>query len=158
MNKAPQDAIKIVSENRKARFNYQIIETFEVGIVLSGAEVKSIRGGGLSLQESYVRPYKGEVFLLGAHIKEYKFTTDSKYNPTQQRKLLLHKKEIEKLIGKVEQKGLTLVPLKAYLKNGRVKLEIALGKGKDSVDKRQDIKQKETKREIQRALKRGDIK
>ena len=155
MNKPTDNAIKIVSENRKARFNYSIIESVEAGIVLTGAEVKSIRLGGLSLQESYIRPDKGEMYLLGAHIKNYSHDTNRDYNPTASRKLLLHKREIEKLSGKVDTKGLTLVPLKAYFKNGRVKIEIALGKGKNVVDKRDDLKEKDSKRELQRRLKAG---
>ncbi len=155
MNKAPNDAIKVAAENRKARFNYTIVESFEAGIVLTGAEVKSIRLGGMSLQESYIRPYKGELFLLGAHIKAYSHDTNREYDPVAQRKLLMHKKEIEKLRGRVEQKGLTLIPLKVYFKGGRVKVELALGKGKNTVDKRDDIKEKDAKRDIQRRLKHG---
>ena len=147
------DNNKIFAENRKARFNYSIVESFEAGIVLSGAEVKSIRAGSMSLQESYIRPTKGELWLLNAHIKQYSHNTDPDYNPIQPRKLLMHKKEIEKLSIKVDQKGLTIVPLKVYLKSGLIKVELALGKGKNVVDKREDIKDKESKRAVDRALK-----
>jgi SsrA-binding protein len=155
VSKPSDSSIKIASENRKARFNFTILESHEAGIVLTGAEVKSIRLGGLSLQESYIRPFHGELFLLGAHIKAYSHDTNREYDPTVQRKLLMHKKEIEKLQSKVEQKGLTLVPLKVYFKNGRVKVEVALGKGKNTIDKRSDIKEKDAKRDIQRRIKSG---
>lgn len=147
--------IKIISENRKARFDYHIVESFEAGIVLTGAEIKSIRAGGISLQESYVRPQNGELLLLGAHIKPYSHSANSEYDPVRPRKLLMHKVEIIKLQGKVEQKGLTLVPLKVYLKSGRAKIEIALAKGKSAPDKRHDIKDKEAKRDIARVMKQG---
>lgn len=147
------ESIKVLAENRKARHDYHLEDFMETGIVLSGAEVKSIRKGGLSLQESYVKPLRGEVWLLNAHINNYSHDTTKEYNPIRDRKLLLHKKEISRLIGKVEQKGCTLVAVKAYLKLGKVKLEIALGKGKNTVDKRQDLKAKESKRTVERALK-----
>lgn len=146
--------IKIVSENRKARFNYHIVESFEAGIVLTGAEIKSIRSSGISLQESFILPKNGELLIVNAHIHPYSHALgDKEYNPVRPRKLLMHKYEIEKLRGRVEQKGLTLIPLKLYLKNGRAKLEIALAKGKAGPDKREDIKERETKRELERALK-----
>jgi len=148
---------KLISENRKARFNYHLIEKFEAGIVLTGNEIKSIRSGGVSLDEAYVRPHNGELYLLGAHINEYTFSSRvSEYNPTRPRKLLLHKHEISKLQGRVEAKGMTIVPVRLYInKRGRAKLEIALAKGKDSPDKRRDIMDREKKREAQRAMKRG---
>lgn len=147
------DSIKILSENRKARFNYHILDSFEAGIVLSGAEIKSIRAGGISLQEGYISPRNGELWLLGAHIKPYVFSPDKEYDPVQPRKLLMHKEEIKRLAGKVEQKGLTLVPLKIYLKRGRAKLEVALAQGKSAPDKRHDIKKKEADRDLARAIK-----
>lgn len=154
MKDSPEKSgMKVIAENRKARFNYQIVETFEAGMVLTGAEIKSIRQGGISLQESYVAPYKGELFLLSAHIKPYSHTKDDLYDPVRRRKLLMHKKEISRLQGKVEQKGLTLIPLKVYLKNGRAKIELALAKGKAAPDKRDDIKDRQAKREIERAVK-----
>ena len=140
--------------NRKARFNYTILETFEAGIVLSGNEIKSIRDGGVLLAEAYIKPQNGEMLLIGSHIKEYAFSHDPKYNPDRVRKLLLHKREIERLQGKVETKGLTLVPLRLYLKNGLAKVEIALAKGKDAPDKRRTIMAREKDREAERAMKR----
>lgn len=151
---AVDSGIKIISENRKARFHYEIIEKFEAGIVLTGAEIKAMRETGISLQESFIRPAQGEMLLLNAHIKPYSHTArDIEYNPIRTRKLLMHKKEILHLQGKVEQKGLTIIPLKIYLKKGRAKLEIALARGKAGPDKREDIKDRESKRDLARVLK-----
>ena len=113
---------KLIVQNKKARFDYHIIETLEAGIVLTGSEIKSFRLGEVSLAESYVRPEKGEIFLLAAHIKPYAFDSNKEYEPARKRKLLMHKHEIEKLRGTVEQQGLTIIPLRMYLKNGRAKL------------------------------------
>lgn len=154
MSKAAADiSEKLVVQNKKARFDYHIIESFEAGIVLTGAEIKSVRLGEVSLSESFVRPEKGEVFLFGAHIKPYSFNGDKEYDPTRRRKLLMHRHEIDKLRGRVEQKGLTIVPLKLYLKRGRAKLEIGLAKGKNAPDKRQTMKERESKREMARLTK-----
>jgi SsrA-binding protein len=146
---------KVLGENRKARFDYHIIERFEAGLVLSGAEIQSVRRGGMSIQESYVRPQNGEVFLLGAHISKYEFSGAKEYDPLRPRKLLLKRSEIEKLAGAVERKGLTVVPLTIYLKNGFAKVEVALAKGKDAPDKRDAIKKREANREASRALRRN---
>jgi SsrA-binding protein len=144
-----------ITENRKARFNYHIIEKYEAGLVLTGNEIKSIRDGGISIDEAYVRPQQEEIYLLGAHIRAYKFCTDKEYNPTRPRKLLLNRSEINKLQGRVEAKGMTIVPLRVYVnKRGKAKIEIALAKGKDSPDKRKDIVSREKKREAERAMKR----
>jgi SsrA-binding protein len=147
--------IKIITENRKARFEYEIIEKFEAGIILTGSEIKSIRQDGASIAESYVRPDNDTVYLLGAHIKPYAFSSEKDYNPTRARKLLLHRHQIEKLRGRVEEKGLTIVPLKLYFKGGYAKLEIALARGKAAPDKRHTIKAREGEREIARVMKRG---
>lgn len=144
---------KIVVTNRKARFDYHIEDKIEAGLVLTGAEIKSIREGGMTLEQSYVRPHKGELFLIGAHIKPYGFADDKSYDPVRPRKLLLHKAEINKFRGKVESKGFTLVPLSIYLKEGKAKLELALAKGKSAPDKRQNIKEKESKRDLSRVMK-----
>lgn len=156
MNKspAPQENVKVIAVNKRARFEYHIIEVFEAGIVLSGAEIKSIRAGGISIGEAYVHPWNGEIFLHGAHIVPYSHSGAKEYEPTQKRKLLLHAEEIDKLRARVEEKGLTIVPLRVYLKNGRAKVEIALAKGKDAPDKRKSIKEREGKREVDRAMKR----
>ncbi|MCU0516855.1 MAG: SsrA-binding protein SmpB [Oscillatoria sp. Prado101] len=149
------EGIKIVSDNRQARFLYEILDTYEAGIELKGTEVKSIREGKVNLRDGYVLIRNGEAWLINAHISPY--GTASEYfnhDPRRTRRLLLHKQEIRKLIGKVEQQGLTLVPLKMYLKRGWVKIEVALGKGKKLHDKREDERRKEDKREMERAMKR----
>ena len=144
---------KVIAVNRKARFDYHVIETFEAGLVLTGAEMKSIRGGGISLAESYIQPIRGELFLLNAHIPPYAHSGLKEYDPLRKRKLLMHLEEIDKLRGRVEQKGLTLVPLSLYLKRGYAKLELALVKGKAGPDKRQSIKERDSKRELARVMK-----
>ena len=146
---------KVVAENRKARFEYHILEPVEAGMVLSGAEIKSIRAEGISISEAYVRPSDGELFLLNAYITPYSHSGDKEYDPRRSRKLLLHKREIEKLSREVEAKGVTIVPLRVYLKNGRAKIEIATAKGKAAPDKRENIKKRESDREIARALSKG---
>lgn len=149
------EGIKIVSDNRQARFLYEILETYEAGIELKGTEVKSIREGKVNLRDGYALIRKGEAWLLNVHISPH--STAGEYfnhDPLRTRKLLLHKQEIRKLIGKVEQQGLTLVPLKMYLKRGLVKVSIGLGKGKKLHDKREDLKQRQDKREMERAMKR----
>ncbi|MCI5064595.1 SsrA-binding protein SmpB [bacterium] len=146
-------SVKVVAENRKARFRYHLEEFFEAGLVLTGGEIKSIRAGAISLGESYVIPHRRELYLVNAHITPYAFDTNTQGDPTRRRKLLLHRREIDKLIGRVEAKGFTLVPVKVYLKKGRAKLQIALAKGKDTGDKRETIKERDAKREAQRAMK-----
>ena len=148
------EAVKIVAANRKARFDYHILETFEAGLVLTGAEIKSIRSGEATISEAYVRPDKEELFLLNAYILPYSHSADKEYDPRRPRKLLMHRREINKLIRELETKGMTIVPLQIHLKNGRAKIEIALGKGKAAPDKRQDIKKREGEREIARELSR----
>jgi len=139
--------------NPQAKFNYDILDKFEAGIVLLGAEVKSVRAGQISLKESFAKVKNGEVWLMGAHITPYKQGTPEGYNPIRPRKLLLHKKEINHLIGKLNEQGLSLIPVKMYLKKNKIKLELGLGKGKKKYDKRASIKEKEFKRTQQRVLK-----
>ena len=153
MRNDTRGAIKVIADNKKAFFNYEIIEHFEAGIVLKGAEIKALREGKISLQESYIRVIDGELYLLQAYIKEYSHSNDKEYDPIRKRKLLMHKKEICKLASKVEVKGLTLVPVKAYFRNGFVKLDVALARGKNAPDKRNAIKEREQKIEAGRALK-----
>jgi SsrA-binding protein len=148
------EAIKVITANRKARFDYHILETFEAGLVLTGAEIKSIRAGEVTVNEAYVRPVAGELFLLNAHIQPYSQSGDKEYDPRRPRKLLMHKREIAKLVRELEAKGTTIVPLQLHLKNGRAKIEIGLGKGKAAPDKRQDIKKREASREVARELAR----
>ncbi len=146
---------KIIVVNKKARFDYHILETYEAGIVLSGAEIKSVRKGGASLNQSFVLPYGEELFLQGAHIAPYDHSGALDYDPTRKRKLLMHRHEIDKLRARVETKGLTIVPLQMYLLRGRAKLEIGLAKGKANPDKRDSIKEREGKREVARAIRRN---
>jgi|SRR6476646_3217124 SsrA-binding protein len=149
------ESFKIVSDNRQARYLYEILETYEAGIELKGTEVKSIRKGQANLRDGYALIRNGEAWLLNVHVSPH--TTASQFfnhDPRRTRKLLLHKQEIRKLIGKVEQQGLTLIPLKMYLKKGLVKVSIGLGKGKKLHDKRDDLKQRQDKREMERAMKR----
>jgi len=149
-----------LATNKKARFDYEILETFEAGLVLSGQEVKSVRQGQASLKSAYVTINKDkDVFLLNASIPRYKMAGPlPNYEPTQSRKLLLHKKEIERLAGKIEQTGLTLVALSLYTKHRKIKLEIGLAKGKKKFDKRQTIKNRDEKRKIQRVLKQKTLR
>lgn len=139
--------------NRQARFNYEILDTFEAGIALTGAEVKSVRAGQVSLKESFARIKDQEAWLLNTHIAPYSSGVPAGYEPTRARKLLLHKKEIKHLVGKLQEKGLSLVPLRMYIKKNRVKIELGLGKGKKKYDKRQSIKDKELRRLEQRKMK-----
>lgn len=147
--------IKIVSDNRKARFLYEILETYEAGIELVGTEVKSIRAGKVNLADGYAFIKDGEVWLTNVHISPYQASSQYfNHDPRRSRKLLLHRKQINQLIGKIEQKGLTLVPLKMYLKGSWVKVSIGLGRGKKLHDKRETVKRRQDEREISRAMKR----
>ncbi|EKQ70134.1 SsrA-binding protein [Leptolyngbyaceae cyanobacterium JSC-12] len=145
---------KIVSDNRQARFQYEILETYEAGIQLFGTEVKSIRAGKVNLKDGFALIRNGEALLLNVHISPH-HTTSQVFNhdPRRTRKLLLHRDEIRRLTGKIEQQGLTLVPLKMYLKRGWVKVDIALARGKKLHDKREDVRKRQDQREMQRALK-----
>ena len=141
-----------VAVNRRARHDYFIEESVEAGLVLSGSEVKSLRAGKAQLKDSYGRIKDGEVWLLNAHISEYAAAAQFGHEPTRARKLLLHRREIERLIGKVKERGLTLVPLRLYFKHGRAKVEMGLARGKKLYDKRASIKERETQREMDRAV------
>lgn len=149
------NGVLLVASNKKARHDYEVLDTLEVGIVLKGSEVKAVREGSVNLKESYVRIVKEELFLVGAHISPYSHAGDDSHKPTRMRKLLAHRKEIERLTQSVERKGLSLIPIKIYFKNGRCKLEIATGRGKKIHDKRGDMKDREAKREIERVMKGG---
>jgi SsrA-binding protein len=153
------DGTKLITSNRRARRDYVILETFEAGLVLQGTEVKALRDGKASLAEAYARLDGDEVWLVGAHIPEYRHGNRQNHEPTRPRKLLLRRLEIERLRGKVEEKGLTLVPLRLYWKRGRAKIEIALGRGKKAFDRRDDVARREAQREMDRAMsrrRRGD--
>ena len=144
---------KLIAENRRARYEYELLDRFEAGIVLQGTEVKSLRDGRVSLAGAWADVRDGELWLLGADIAVYEAGTHANHEPTRPRKLLLHRGEIDSMIGKVTQRGLTLVPLRLYFKGGRVKLELAVARGKSVVDKRRDIASRDAKREIERAFK-----
>ncbi|AOX02838.1 SsrA-binding protein [Moorena producens PAL-8-15-08-1] len=149
------ESYKLISDNRQARFRYEILETYEAGIELKGTEVKSIRVGKVNLRDGYGLIRGGEAWLLNVHISPYQNINEYfNHDPRRNRKLLLHRKEINKLTGKLEQQGLTLVPLKIYLKRGLVKVSIGLGRGKKLHDKRETIKRRQDQRDMARALKR----
>ncbi len=143
-----------LATNRKAFFHYEVLERAEAGIVLVGTEVKSIRAGGLEFKDAYVEPRGGELLLVGCRIAPYSHANLMNHSPDRDRKLLLHKREIEKLTGRVVERGLTILPLRAYLKNGRVKVEIGLARGKRAHDKREAIKKKDQEREARQAIAR----
>ncbi len=143
---------KLLAENRRARHDFHILERIEAGIALSGTEVKSLRDGGGNLRESYAMLRGGEVFLVGANIAPYKQGNIQNHEPLRDRKLLLHRREIEKLGSRVAERGNTLVPLALYLSGGRVKLELGLAKGKEGVDKRHAMAERDARRQIDRAL------
>ena len=145
---------KLICANRRARFEYHIEETHEAGLVLTGAEVKSLRQGRASLNDSFARVNRGEAFLLNAHISHYEPAHHFKTDPTRARKLLLHKKEIMRLMGKVQEQGLTLVPLRLYFRDGKAKVELALAKGKKLYDKRAATRERDVKRDLARAMRR----
>jgi len=153
-SKKSLEGIKIVCSNRKALHDYYIIENYEAGISLKGTEVKSLREGKANLKDSYALIKDEEIYLMNCHISPYSAGSRENPTPTRTRKLLLHKREIQKLIGKTHEKGLTLIPLKIYFKKGRAKIELALAKGKKLFDKRRALKEKESRREIERAMKR----
>jgi SsrA-binding protein len=146
---------KSVARNPKATHDYHILETWESGIVLTGTEVKSLRNGKASIKEAYARVRNGEIFLEGMNITPYEQGNRYNHDPVRTRKLLLHRREIEKLIGAVEQKGLTLIPLELYFKDGRAKVAIALGRGKKLRDKRETLKRRQSEREAARDVSRG---
>ncbi|MFY9174291.1 MAG: SsrA-binding protein SmpB [Peptococcia bacterium] len=146
------ESYKIITENRKARHDYFVEETYETGIVLKGTEVKSLRAGKVNLKDSYAQVQNGEMYIYNMHISPYDHGNRFNVDPLRPRKLLLHKREINRLYGKVKQQGLALVPLKLYFKRGRVKVELALAKGKKLFDKRDAMAERDSRRDIERAL------
>ncbi|HET9213119.1 MAG TPA: SsrA-binding protein SmpB [Gaiellaceae bacterium] len=144
---------KLIAENRRARHDYHLLERYEAGLVLTGTEVKSLRDGKAILQRAFGDLRDGELYLVGAHIPEYAQGNVQNHDPDRDRKLLLHRRELDQLLGKVQEKGLTLVPTRLYWKNGRAKVELALARGKDVRDKRRDIAERDARRQIERALK-----
>ena len=150
MRQKTKSGLKIISNNRKAKFNYFFKEFFEAGIVLKGSEVKSLRDGKANISESYAFDENGEIYLVNSHIPSYKESSYNNHDPKRNRKLLLNKREVNKLIGKINREGFTIIPTKMYFKNGKVKIEIAIAKGKKHYDKRQIKKQRDWNRERSR--------
>jgi SsrA-binding protein len=148
------DAVKIIATNRKARHDYHIDDTFEAGMALTGTEIKSIRAGRVSLRDSFAVVKEGELWLMNAHIAPYDPGTYANHEPRRPRKLLMHRREINRITGQLQEKGFTLVPLRLYLKNNLAKVELGLARGKKQYDKRAALRQKETRREIDRAVAR----
>jgi SsrA-binding protein len=145
--------IKVIATNRKARHQYQFDDTYEAGLVLMGSEIKSIRAGQVSLQEGFVLFENGEAWLVNVHIAPYDPASRQNHEPRRRRKLLLHRREIDRLQGRTQEKGYTVVPTRLYLKDGRAKVEIALARGKKLYDKRQTIAERDSKRQVERAIK-----
>jgi SsrA-binding protein len=146
------EPMRDIATNRQASYRYHLLDKWECGIQLQGSEVKSMRAGGVQMKDAYAALEKGEVWLHNMHIAPYPNAARDGHEPERPRKLLMHRREIERLIGKIQQKGLTLVPTRVYFKGPYAKVELALGKGKDHRDKRRDLKDKDQKREIERAL------
>ena len=155
MSRKTKSGLKIISNNRKARFNYFFKEFFEAGIVLFGPEVKSLRQGKANISESYASDDKGEIYLINSHIPSYKESSYNNHDPRRNRKLLLNKREINKLIGRVNREGFTLIPTKLYFKKGKAKVEIAVAKGKKQYDKRHAKKDKDWNREKARLFRKS---
>ncbi len=147
--------MKAIATNRRATFDYEILDRLEAGLALLGSEVKSMREGKANLQDAYAVIQDGQAFLVGAYVAPYGFARDGGHDPTRTRRLLLHRREIDRLAGVLAEKGLTLVPMRLYFKEGKVKVELGLGRGKRTVDKRHAIKEREQKREMDRARRRA---
>jgi SsrA-binding protein len=152
MAKSSNRGIKVVATNRRAKFDYELLDRFEAGIVLTGAEIKAVRNNQVSLQQSYVRSHRNELWLIDAHIAPYEFADFEEQDPKRPRKLLLHRRELNKIIDALTVKGLTMVPTKMYLKDGWAKVEVALARGKKHFDKRATIAKRDADRQVERAL------
>ena len=155
MSKKTKNGLKIISNNRKARYNYFFTEFFEAGLVLTGSEVKSLRDGKANIAESYALDQRGEFFLINSHIPSYKESSYNNHEPNRNRKLLLNKREINKLIGRINREGYTLIPTKIYFRKGKAKVEIAVAKGKKQYDKRYSKKTKDWNREKARFFRKS---
>lgn len=149
-----KNGIHLVAQNKKARHDFEILATYEAGLVLTGTEIKSIREGRVQLKDGYGRIEEGEVFLQDVYIAPYPNAGPFNHEPTRSRKLLLHKREIQKLTGKIQEKGLAFIPLRVYLKQGRAKVEMALGRGRKKYEKREVLRKKDAQREIERAFRK----
>lgn len=149
------ERIKVIASNRRARRNYTIIDTYEAGMALLGSEVKSLREGKMDLKDSYGDIRRGELWLVGAYIAPYEFAREGGHDPERERKLLMHRREIDRVSGLVAEKGLTLVPLQVYFKGGKAKIELGLARGKSTVDKRHTLRDRDHQREMERAVGRA---
>ncbi len=149
-----ESGIKVICQNKRARHDFEILETYEAGIVLTGDEIKSIRRGSVNLKDSFAKVEDGEIWLWNMYVAPWEGTDPRRYDPLRKRKLLLHRHEIDRLAGKVAEKGLTIIPLRLYLRDGWAKIEIALARGRKKVDKRRAIAEREARREMERTLKR----
>jgi SsrA-binding protein len=154
VNVARATGTKLIADNRRARHDYHLTDRIEAGIELTGTEVKSLREGHLTLQRAFADVRDGQLYLVGAHIPEYAMGNIQNHDPDRDRRLLLHRREIDSLYGKVRERGLTLVPTRVYWKDGRVKVELAVARGKETRDKRRDIAERDAKRQIERELRR----
>lgn len=152
MAKKDTDAVKIICQNKKARHEYELGDRYEAGLVLTGTEVKSLRLGKANLVDAYVRIYQGEAYLINAHISPYPWAYFGNHDPLRKRKLLLHRQELKRLFGRINEQGYSLIPLRMYFKEGLAKVELALARGKKKHDKRQSLKEADAKREMARAL------
>ena len=160
MPKRPSPAVagtRTVASNRRARHDYEVLEAVEAGLSLQGSEVKSLRAGRGDLKDGYGIIEQGQAWLVGVHISPYQFSREGGHDPDRTRKLLLHREEIERIRGKLEQKGLTLIPLRLYFKEGKVKVEVALARGKAKYDKRETLKRRQAEREMQRAMRHRSV-
>ncbi len=147
--------VKVIATNRRARYDYEIVDEWEVGLALTGSEVKSLRDGKANLKDSFGHLRDGEIWLVGAYIGPYSYAREGGHDPERSRKLLMHRHEIDRIAGSLAAKGLTLVPMRLYFRDGKAKLQIGLGKGKRTIDKRTDLRRKEHEREMQRARRRS---
>ena len=152
---ADKDGIKVVASNRRARHDYEILDQVEAGLVLDGSEVKSLREGKAQLKDSFAHIRDGEVFLVGAYIAPYNFSRGGGHEPERTRKLLLNRREIDRLGARVAEQGLTLIPLDVHFRSGKVKVNLGLARGKNTIDKRETLKERDQKREMERAMKRN---
>ena len=157
MAKPATDGTKTIASSRRARFDYEITDTFEAGLVLKGSEVKSLRLGKANLADAYAIIRDTEAFLVGAYIAPYEFARDGGHDPTRTRKLLLHKREIERLGSAIAEKGLSLIPMRLYFRDGKAKVELGLGKGKSRFDKRETLKRRQADREMERAIRHRSL-
>lgn len=149
---ADAEGVKVIASNRRARFDYEILDTYEAGLVLQGSEIKSIREGRVQLKDSFAHVRDGELFLVGSYIGPYAFSRDGGHEPERTRKLLLQRRQIDRIASDLAEKGLTLIPLRLYLKQGKAKVELGLGRGKRTIDKRETIKKRDLDREVERTL------